>query len=171
MQSVSTAFEIKHLYVSPGHSYFGHHGKTPGEHPMIEVPELRVIAGRGIEGDRFLEYKANYKGQITFFAEEVYEQLCAQLQTWDRPTSVFRRNVIMRGADLNALIGKEFEVQGVSFFGTEESKPCYWMNRAFAAGAEEALEGNGGLRAKILTSGILRVAGSIDDAVSARLRS
>jgi MOSC domain-containing protein YiiM len=157
MQTVSTAIEIKHLYVSPGHSFFGHHGKEPGDLPMIEVTEMRVLAGRGIEGDRFLDYKANYKGQITFFAEEVYDQLCAQFQVWDKPPSAFRRNVITRGVDLNALIGIEFEVQGVRFRGTEESKPCYWMNRAFAEGAETALEGSGGLRAKILADGILRV--------------
>jgi MOSC domain-containing protein YiiM len=48
-------------------------------------------------------------------------------------------------------------VQGVRFLGTQESTPCYWMNQAFAEGAEEALKGHGGLRAKILSDGILRV--------------
>jgi MOSC domain-containing protein YiiM len=37
--------------------------------------------------------------------------------------------------------------------------PCFWMDKAFAPGAEEALEGQGGLRARILTDGILRVDG------------
>jgi MOSC domain-containing protein YiiM len=74
----------------------------------------------------------------------------------DRDTSVFRRNVIVSDVDLNALIGKEFEVQGITFKGTEEAKPCYWMNQAFAEGAEKALMGNGGLRARILTDGVLR---------------
>ena len=160
MQTVSTAIEIKHLYVSSGHSFFGHHGEEPSDAPMVEVAEMRVFAGRGIEGDRFFDYKANYKGQITFFAEEIYDHLCAQFQVWDRPPSAFRRNVITRGVDLNALIGVEFEVQGVLFRGTEESKPCYWMNRTFAVGAETALDGNGGLRAKILSDGILRAASS-----------
>jgi hypothetical protein len=84
MQTVSTAIEIKHLYVSSGHSFFGHHGEEPGDAPMIDVAEMRVFAGRGIEGDRFFDYKANYKGQITFFAEEIYDHLCAQFQVWDR---------------------------------------------------------------------------------------
>jgi MOSC domain-containing protein YiiM len=47
-------------------------------------------------------------------------------------------------------------VQGVRFLGTEESKPCYWMNQAFGEGAEAALQGHGGLRARILADGILR---------------
>src|SRR5262249_43663907 len=50
----------------------------------------------------------------------------------------------------------EFELQGVRLFGTEECRPCYWMDRAFAPGAQEFLRGRGGLRAKILTSGRLR---------------
>ena len=83
--------------------------------------------------------------------------MCAQFGVWEKAPSVFRRNVITRGADLRALIGIEFEVQGVRFLGTEESAPCYWMNQAFAEGAEQALGGEGGLRAKILSDGELRV--------------
>jgi MOSC domain-containing protein YiiM len=59
--------------------------------------------------------------------------------------------------DLNSLIGEEFAIQGVRFLGQEECKPCYWMDQAFAAGAEELLRGRGGLRASILTNGTLRV--------------
>jgi MOSC domain-containing protein YiiM len=40
--------------------------------------------------------------------------------------------------------------------GMVEAKPCYWMDEALAPGAEEALRGLGGLRAKVLTSGQLR---------------
>lgn len=152
-----TLIRIKHLFISPGHNFFGHHGQEPGEHPMRECNEIKCVAGRGIEGDRFFDFKENYKGQVTFFANEVYEQLCAEFGVWDRPASVFRRNIITVGVDLPALIGKEFEVQGVRFAGTAESAPCEWMNVAFAPGAEERLKGSGGLRAKILTDGTLRV--------------
>ena len=69
---------------------------------------------------------------------------------------LFRRNIITQGADLNVLIGKEFEIQGVHFRGREECKPCYWMDRAFAPGAEALLKGHGGLRAMILTDGVLK---------------
>jgi MOSC domain-containing protein YiiM len=147
---------IKHLYISRGHNFFGHHGRPPSEHPIVEMEEINCLAGRGIEGDRFLDYKPDYKGQITFFAHELYEQLCNKLGTTDRTPAVFRRNVITEGVDLNALIGKTFEIQGVRFKGVAECTPCYWMDRSFAPGAEEALKGNGGLRARILTDGVLR---------------
>ncbi len=148
---------VEHLFLSPGHNYFGHHGKPADEHPILAVPEVECVAGRGLRGDRFFDYKPDYKGQITFFAGEIHDELCVLLQTWDREPSVYRRNVITRGVDLNTLIGAEFEIQGVRFRGSAECSPCYWMDRAFAPGAEAALKGRGGLRAKILTDGVLRV--------------
>jgi MOSC domain-containing protein YiiM len=149
------SMELVHLFISPGHNYFGHHGAAAGEYPVREVDRLECYAGRGVQGDRFFEYKSDYKGQITFFAEEVFTSLCEQFQVWDRSAAVFRRNVITRGADLNQLIGRSFEIQGITFLGMEECKPCYWMDQAFCAGAELALKGRGGLRAKILTDGLL----------------
>ena len=151
---------IEHLYVSPGHNYFGHHGRVPGEHAMTSVAEVECVAGRGLRGDRFFDYKADYKGQITFFSGELYDELCAMflpLSGAHPAPSAFRRNVITRGVDLNTLIGREFEVQGVRFLGCAECSPCHWMNEAFAPGAEAALQGRGGLRAKILSDGTLRV--------------
>lgn len=160
------AITIQHLFISPGHNFFGHHGKPPGENPMIEVQEMHCLAGRGIEGDRFLDYKPDYKGQITFFPGETYDELCARFEVWDKPPSVFRRNVITRGVDLYALVGREFTIQGVRFLATSECSPCYWQDGAFAPGTEDALRGRGGLRAKILTDGVLRVSGNTAAAVS-----
>lgn len=147
---------LLHLYISPDHTFFGHHGKPPGDAAMIEVDEVACVAGKGLMGDRFFGWKEDYKGQITFFAHEVYERLCEQFAVTGVEPSVFRRNVITKDTDLNALIGGEFEVQGIRFLGTEESRPCYWMNQAFAEGAEDAMKGVGGLRAKILCDGVLR---------------
>lgn len=146
------------LFVSPGHNFFGHHEQPPGEHPIVAVDALRCLAGRGIEGDRFLDHKADYKGQITFFAWETYADLCAArgLDPVAGDPGVFRRNVITRGLDLPSLVGREFEIQGVRFAGTGECTPCYWMDRAFGPGTEAALRGRGGLRARILTDGVLR---------------
>jgi MOSC domain-containing protein YiiM len=154
---MSSAFDLVHIYISTGHNFFGHHGKQPGTHPVVEVRQAQCVAGRGIEGDRFFDHKENYKGQITFFAEEVYNDLCAHFNLWSKQPSVFRRNVITRGCRLEEWIGKEFEIQGVRFQGTESCAPCHWMDQAFCAGAEQAMKGRGGLRAKILTSGTLRV--------------
>ncbi len=151
--------DVLHLFVSPGHNYFGRHGLEPGSHPALEVDEIACVARRGIKGDRFFDYRDDYPGQVTFFAAEAFGALCDKLGVHSKSPGVLRRNIITRGADLNGLIGREFEVQGVRFKGMQESKPCYWMEQAFAPGAEAALMGNGGLRAEILSDGVLRRTG------------
>jgi MOSC domain-containing protein YiiM len=148
--------KVEHLYISAEHNYFGHHGKPAGRAPVQEVEQAELVSGKGIVGDRFYGWKEDYKGQITFFAREVYEDLCRSLGVAGVAPSVFRRNVIVSGVDLNALIGQEFELQGIRFAGVCECSPCYWMDEAFHPGAEAALQGRGGLRARILSSGTLR---------------
>jgi MOSC domain-containing protein YiiM len=152
------AIKVRHLFVSPGHNFFGHHGRPPDSHPTLEVAEIECVAGRGIRGDRFFDFKENYKGQITFFSWEVFAAMCAELNLPEKSPGLSRRNVIVEGIDLNALIGAEFEIQNVRFCGTSECSPCHWMDQAFAAGAEHFLTNRGGLRARILTDGKLRVA-------------
>lgn len=148
---------ILSLSLSSGHNYFGHHGKPPGGHPMREVAWIECVAGRGIRGDRFFDFKEDYKGQITFFAWEIFAELRRELDLPDAHPSAMRRNVITSGIALNELIGREFEIQGVRFLGVEECRPCYWMNHALRhERAESWLKGNGGLRARILSDGILR---------------
>lgn len=148
--------KIKHLYLSPDHNYVGHFGKPAGTNPIVEVDEVECVAGSGLKGDRYFDHKPDFKGQITFFEAETHESMAERFGVYDKGPDTYRRNVIVEGVDLNEWIGKEFEIQGVRFYGTEEAKPCFWMNEAFHEGAEEALRGKGGLRAKILTDGILR---------------
>lgn len=148
--------EICHLYISPGHNFFGHHGRDPDEYPTLEVAMIDCVAGHGIRGDRFFDYREDYKGQITFFSLEVFDELCRTLHLRDCSLALLRRNVVTQNVILAELIGEEFEVQGVRFLGTGECRPCYWMNHAIGPGAEGFLAGRGGLRARILTDGRLR---------------
>jgi len=154
------AARLEHIFISPGHNFFGHHGNPPDDHPLHAVDQVKCLAGRGLEGDRFLDYKANYSGQITFFAMEVYEELCHATGIFNKTPGDLRRNVFVRGVDLNTLIGETFSLQNIAFSGSKECSPCYWMDRSFGRGAEAFLKNRGGLRARILTSGILRVEGS-----------
>jgi len=122
----------------------------------MAVDQIECVAGRGLRGDRFFDYRENYKGQITFFALEVFDALRRELNLPAAQPQDTRRNAFVRGADLNSLIGQEFEVHGVRFAGVEESKPCHWMNSVLGPGAEEWLRGRAGLRCRILTDGCLR---------------
>ncbi len=148
--------EVLHLYISPGHNYFGHHGGPAGDYPTLEVAEVSCVAGRGLKGDRFFGYRDGYPGQVTFFSQEVFEALCEAIGVYDKDPSVLRRNIVIRGVDLNEWIGREFDLQGIRFRGVEESKPCYWMETALGPGANAAMRGRGGLRAEVLTDGVLK---------------
>ena len=148
---------IRQIFISPGHNFVGHHGRPPGDFPLLEVPRVECVAGRGLHGDRYFDFRENYKGQITFLSAEVFEKLCANFDIKDKSAGVLRRNVIISGVDLLSLIGQEFEIQGVRFRGMQHCEPCEWMNTAFAPGAEQFLKDNAGLRAKILTDGTITV--------------
>lgn len=147
---------IEQIFTSPGHNYSAHHGRPPDDYPLIEAEQVECVAGRGLRGDRFFDYAEDYKGQITFFSREVFGLLSAHFGLMKSP-GVLRRNVIVSGVDLMELIGADFELQGVHFRGTAHCKPCYWMNTAFAPGAEQFLAGRGGLRARILSDGPIKV--------------
>jgi MOSC domain-containing protein YiiM len=148
--------KIRQLFISPGHNFFGRNGLPAGEHPTLEVPEIECVAGRGIKGDRFFDFKDDYKGQITFFSEEIFAAMCAELKLAGKSPGLSRRNVIVAGVELKTLVGVDFDIQGVRFHGTAECAPCHWMDHAFAPGAEHFLQNRGGLRAKIMTDGTLR---------------
>jgi MOSC domain-containing protein YiiM len=151
---------VHHIYVSPGHNFVGHHGGPPGDHPVREADQVECVAGQGIRGDRYFGYKENYKGQITFFSQDVFEAMCRELDLREAQPAATRRNVLVSGVDLRALVGEEFEIQGTRFAGMEECRPCYWMNRALGdERAENWLKGRGGLRARILTDGLLHSEG------------
>jgi MOSC domain-containing protein YiiM len=148
---------IRQIFISPGHNYFGHHGKPPDDYALVEVPRIECVAGHGIRGDRFYDYREDYKGQITFFSFEVFEKLTRHFGLTDKSAGALRRNVIVSGVDLNELIGEEFSIQGVRLRGTAHCAPCYWLDQAVVPGTEEFLEGNGGLRAQILSDGVITV--------------
>ena len=149
--------EIKAIYISSGHDFVGRHGIGRLDHGIEKVDTVECLAGRGIVNDRYLDHEEDFKGQITFFDWDVYDRIRTQCNLPDLDPALFRRNVLTTGVDLNTLIGLRFKVQGIEFEGVEECRPCYWMDEAIAPGAEEYLKGHGGLRARILNDGVLRV--------------
>ncbi len=158
---------IHHLFTSPGHNYFGHHGLPPGEHLAVEHDEIELLAGRGIEGDRFLDFKDGYKGQITFIDQAVVEAVRFHAMNPGLPALSFRRNVVIDGLDLTALVGKQFRLGGLLFEGTQECSPCHWMDEACGTpGTEKLMKGQGGLRCRILDSGTLARGEIVFEAIS-----
>lgn len=150
-----SSMKIEAIYVSPGHDFYGRYGMERNNYGIQSLEAVSCIVGRGLEGDRFFDYQEDFKGQVTFFSAEVADALREHLEDAFFENSAFRRNVITRGVDLNMLIGKRFKIGDIEFEGTEESKPCDWMDEAVGSGARAFLEGNGGLRVRILKSGTI----------------
>lgn len=148
--------EVKHLFISPGHNYFGRHGKGSESHQIIDCDEIELVAGRGITGDRFFDYKRDYKGQVTLFDDATLWAVRKEFGLPELSAVAFRRNVVTSGVALNELIGKTFTLGKVELSGSEEARPCYWMDEACAPGVEEFLKGRGGLRCRIVRGGMLR---------------
>ena len=153
---VKSAVTIRHIFLSPGHNFFGRYGQPAGTHDTIDVAIANCRAGYGLEGDRFFGHRPDYKGQVTFFAWETYEAAKVQFSVPALRPDAFRRNVLIAGVHLNELIGTRFTLGSVEFEGMCESSPCAWMNTVVAPGAEQWLRGQGGLRAKVLCDGELR---------------
>ena len=153
-------FTIRHIFVSPGHNYFGRPKNGPGDHPTVDAASAEVRAGKGIVGDRYYGAPAHYEAQITFVAQEVFDLALAEFGIDALSPAVMRRNVVTGGLNLNQLLGQEFIIDSgygpVRFLGTRPCSPCAWMDEVIAPGANRFLKGRGGLRARVLTDGVLR---------------
>src|SRR5205807_9461712 len=77
------------------------------------------------------------------------------------PAGATRRNVTTRGAPLNHLVGHEFEVGRVRLLGIKLCEPCSHLESLTQKGIIAGLVHRGGLRAKILTEGDIRVGDAI----------
>lgn len=151
---------IHHIFISPGHNYFGRPKDGPGGHATLDVAEVEAVAGQGLAGDRYFGVAAHYDAQVTFVGWEVFQALQAEFGRDDWSPILMRRNIVIEGVPLNQLIGQPFALDfgdhQVEFLGAKHCAPCAWMDAMLAPGAQKFLRGRGGLRARIVTSGSIR---------------
>jgi|SRR6185369_16258331 len=132
--------------------------RTNVREPQAEQRRVRIVTGKGIEGDRYFG-RADEPGQNVTFVEA--EEIEAFLLACDRPLDLSRtgRNIVTRGVRLNDLVGKEFVVGQVRFRGVELCEPCRAFGRAMAcpgvspAQVVKRMVHRAGLRADALSSG------------------
>lgn len=149
--------QIMEIIISPGHDYWVGKGESPLQYGATSVASVDCLAGRGLRGDRYAEKPSNHKGQVTFLSWQTIGEIRRQFDLPDLPATVFRRNIIVSGLNLADLVGQRFCIQGVEFEGSEECRPCHWMDRVVGEGALAFMKENfrGGLRARILSDGVL----------------
>jgi MOSC domain-containing protein YiiM len=150
---------IHHIFISPGHNYFGRPKDGPGGHATVDVAEVEAVAGQGLVGDRYFGVAAHYDAQVTFVSWEVFHALQAEFGRDDWSAVLMRRNIVIEGVPLNQLIGLAFSLDfgdhQVEFLGAKHCAPCAWMDFMLAPGAQKFLRGRGGLRARITGSGTI----------------
>jgi MOSC domain-containing protein YiiM len=136
------------------------------EAPMRPVERAVARAGRGLEGDRYFDQRGTFSDEfdrghdLTLVESEALDEL--QLPSGPVTPADARRNVITRGIDLNALVGRRFTVGGVECFGQRLCEPCAHLERVNEKpGTLRALVHRGGLRADVISDGEIRVADPI----------
>jgi MOSC domain-containing protein YiiM len=145
------------LYVSPG----------IGER-MQPRAAVQALAGRGLEGDRYAMGLGSYSRvarhavrHVSLIARESIA--AANKELVERGLMPFepdetRRNIIVEGADVYALLGQEFRIGAVRLRGIEPTRPCQIPSvAANKTGFREAYHGRGGVRAEVLSDGSISI--------------
>ncbi|GMQ89986.1 MAG: MOSC domain-containing protein [Gammaproteobacteria bacterium] len=124
--------------------------------------EVRAVPGRGLVGDRYYEGCGTYSDdpgpdrELTLIELERLEAL-REGDGIELSGAEARRNIVTRGVSLNELVGAEFHVGTVRVRGIRLCEPCAHLQRLTAKTVVKALVHKGGLRAQILTQGVIRV--------------
>lgn len=134
-----------------------------GEAELVQVDQVAAVPRRGLEGDRYFEGKGSFSKktdssrEVTFIEKEALDAVAResgiQMELGDS-----RRNVVTEGVALNHLVEQEFSFGEVTFRGIRLCEPCDHMEKLSGKpGAREALRHRGGLRAAIVSEGVIRV--------------
>ncbi|TFV92296.1 hypothetical protein E4P40_03215 [Blastococcus sp. CT_GayMR20] len=134
---------------------------------MQLVDVAQAGAGRGLDGDRYAVGAGTFSSRaqrrpgydLTLIAAEVLDEMAAAGQTLDFAGT--RRNVLTRGVDVNALVGRRFRIGDVVCEGRRLCEPCVHLDRLSGPGILRPLIHRGGLRADVLTDGEIRLGAPI----------
>lgn len=129
---------------------------------MEAKEEVKAVAGKGLEGDRYFEgtgrwsKNAEVSREVTLIEIEAIEGLRREKNIAISPGAA-RRNIVTRGVPLNHLVGREFQVGTVRLRGTRLCEPCAYLEGLTQQGVLAGLIHRGGLRSEIVTGGTIRV--------------
>ncbi|SBS32969.1 MOSC domain protein [Marinomonas spartinae] len=129
--------------------------------PQIGIEAVKVDAGKGIVGDRSYGKRQEAGQNITFVESEEIEAFNTNFDQ-QIGQSATRRNIVTEGIRLNNLVGKEFMIGDVRFYGVELCEPCAYLGQLLANDSLSAPQvvkawlHRGGLRADVLSTGILK---------------
>lgn len=138
---------------------------TAAGEPMRQLAEAPALAGRGLAGDRYVLGTGFYSDgrdgrQLTLIEAEALEALHREHGVTLTPLEC-RRNLVTRGIGLNALVGKRFRIGAVECAGLRLCPPCAHLEELTRPGMLRGLAHSGGLRAHVLSDGVIRVGDAV----------
>ena len=137
---------------------------------MQPVPQVRAVPGHGLDGDRYFRKTGTYSTrpgagrEVTLIEAEAYDAIAREAGILLAP-GASRRNITTRGVPLNHLVGKQFHVGEVLLEGVRLCEPCGHLESLTQAGVREGLIHRGGLRARIVSEGTIRIGDVIQPVV------
>src|SRR5579862_6633283 len=148
--------ELLHIHIAPNASA-----------PMEPLNEARLIAGVGLEGDRYAMRLGTYSKnhhidrQATLIEIEVLEALARDRGIELRPHE-HRRNLTTRGVPLNHLVGQYFRIGDCVLYGGRLNVPCIYLENLLAKKVFKPLLNRSGLNCRIIVGGTIRAHDRID---------
>jgi MOSC domain-containing protein YiiM len=130
--------------------------------PTTSVAEVRAVPGKGLVGDRHFGRAESDPSaprpdrEITLVEAETIEALVRDYGVRLEPGDA-RRNIVTRGVALNHLVDRQFTVGEVTLLGLRLCEPCAHLAELTHEKVLRGLVHRGGLRAQILTEGVIRV--------------
>ena len=122
------------------------------------VEEVEAVETLGLSGDRRCLGTPGSSRQVTIISHEFIKQIQHYMGI-DHPIdpALLRRNLVVTGINLNALRHQTFQIGSAIFEATAQCHPCSRMDKALGPGAVAAMLGHGGLCAKVVRSGQLKI--------------
>jgi MOSC domain-containing protein YiiM len=124
--------------------------------PMVIVDDAEARIGAGLTGDRF-SGSATSKRQVTLIQAEHLGVISHLLHRDAVDPALLRRNIVVGGINLLALNGATFRIGAAVFEGSGGCHPCSRMEEVLGPGGYNAMRGHGGITARVLESGVIRV--------------
>ena len=132
-------------------------GARPARLAPIRASEaIALVPGRGVEGDHYQSATQGAR-QVTVIAAEHLAAIGSFLGQDSAPPELLRRNVVVRGINLLALKARRFRLGGALLEHSGECHPCSKMERLLGAGGYNAVRGHGGITARVLEGGEVRL--------------
>ena len=125
------------------------------------VNQAYLEKGKGIVNDRYYGNFKEKKEQVTLISLEEINKFNRQINRNIEPKD-FRRNIIVSGVDLNQLINKQIKINNITLKIHEICQPCkYLQDQLKIESLVKILVNKSGVRAEIITSGMLSVGDKI----------